>query len=406
MYLWSIVHGILRDGVSNFKSNIFLQTGTQFPLVTRGRSCTERKDPTMIPNNRLLRTILWIEGWGRHLRSNEPSWLARLAVVTVCLVLTTFYAILNQTVVWVRFVAFFFVDAGTSFLGLAILLMGPVGVALGKTEQSGDQESLLNHAHSFDVARGDPALRAHAIAISVAVLASCLSDDIMEAREGSLSPPQLVIFVLSDLVEDVLFGCGFFLLAVSYRVIALRVWHLYHTIQDAAIESPQAIVRIVGETRIAYEAIFQDAELVSSRTGVLGLGIILLASIEMASSLESFFNEEQTGKLALLRLLLVLAIMILQMSLAAANVHYASERLAKALSIQTAASQQTFASYGSMDHEVLARTSQTFGHRVRDYPIRMRVSWFYLTTEWAFGICALVFTLLLAIVGIKLPSGD
>lgn len=48
-----------------------------------------------------------------------------------------------------------------------------------------------------------------------------------------------------------------------------------------------------------------------------------------------------------------------------------------------------------------------FGDRVRNYPARVRFSWFHLTTEWPLGLSLVVFSLLLAVfgIGIQLPGG-
>jgi len=52
------------------------------------------------------------------------------------------------------------------------------------------------------------------------------------------------------------------------------------------------------------------------------------------------------------------------------------------------------------------QTLKAFGYRCHTYPVRIEVAWLHLTTEWAMGLSLLVATLLLAVIGLKVPADE
>ena len=134
--------------------------------------------------------------------------------------------------------------------------------------------------------------------------------------------------------------------------------------------------------------------------------LFLLVAVQMATTLNDVFHEQEfdvrnATHLALLCSLLAQGALILQTALAAADVVYASERLAELLaSLET--SLQVVAGSSAAEYVQLCRA---FGARVRFHPIRLRFSWFHFNVQWALGWCALLLTILLAVVGVKIPGG-
>ena len=106
---------------------------------------------------------------------------------------------------------------------------------------------------------------------------------------------------------------------------------------------------------------------------------------------------------------MVIASLILQVGLAAADLMYASERLAETLARVDSALRMQVVLFAKDDTTSISHCAQVFrafGDRVRNHPARIRLSWFHLTTEWAMGVLLLVFALLLAVFGIELPGGE
>lgn len=136
-------------------------------------------------------------------------------------------------------------------------------------------------------------------------------------------------------------------------------------------------------------------------------------TVEMVLSLYDIFTGREKGQdfewtgetLAIFRLLLVLGALLLQVALGAADVIYASERVAEAASILEVSLR------GSSRPNLPANNAgallcKAFGDRARNHPARIRFGWFHLTSEWKLGVCLVVVSIWLAIAGIELPIGE
>jgi len=55
---------------------------------------------------------------------------------------------------------------------------------------------------------------------------------------------------------------------------------------------------------------------------------------------------------------------------------------------------------------MLADLLKTFGYRAKNFPVRISLAWFHLTSEWAMGMVLLTGTVLLAVFGIEMPGGE
>jgi len=162
------------------------------------------------------------------------------------------------------------------------------------------------------------------------------------------------------------------------------------------------------------------AEHVSDRTSALALLLVALVVVEMASTLKEVFGGEEEEfeldipHLAILRLLIVLSAILLIIALTAADVMWASERYAEAMAqfeskIRAGILLRSLASsssYGAVEGEQVANLLKALSYRVHNFPVRISAGWFHLTPEWALGISILSATVLLSVVGIKLPGGE
>jgi hypothetical protein len=264
----------------------------------------------------------------------------------------------------------------------------------------------------------DKALTIHTFVSLTMFVSSILSDNIATylSEENHMSLVQFLAFMLMDFTEDFFYIVGFLCLAVSYRTLAIQLWHLQQDLEEHDVEC-DALLPKLQFSLLTYESIFDRAEALSARTSSIALAMIAFVALEMAFTVTTVFEESHfvfdIQHVALLRLLLALSSLLLQVALSAADVMYASERLAEALARHEIALSMDKAAkcmYGSTSEgdqsATLATVCRAFGTRVRSHPVRIRLSWFHLTTEWALGISLLVATVLLAIVGIKLPGGE
>lgn len=235
---------------------------------------------------------------------------------------------------------------------------------------------------------------------------------------SDVSALEVLRFNVMDVVENFFYVVGYLMLSVTYRLIAIALWEMKSSIEEAdplQEQSSQEFLRTIQWHSIRYEQIFATTEKLNAKTTLLVLIMVALTTLEMASSLHEFFSESEfewnLETFAILRLLLVLAALILQLALSAADVCYASERISEKLArFETKIRAQAACSYqeegGGMGNNAAAALCKSFGDRVRNHPARVRFSWFHLTTEWALGLSLVVFSLLLAIIGIQLPGGD
>jgi hypothetical protein len=326
----------------------------------------------------------------------------------------------------------------------------------------------------LDLTHGDTAITVHTVVFFLCLVSSILSDNLatfLQESDSVATMNHIVLFLLLNALENFLYCAGILIMVVSYRTTALQVWHLYHTMEDiyhhlshttfspdttrnsapgtntihANTSDAQASLTILHRCLATYEQIFDRTECLSAQTTPIVLCIVSLVALEMASTVtdvfeEKHFNIDDIGHLAMLRLLLVLSALILQVALAAADVIYASERLAEVLArcdtywrlahaqamtgtITTGKATALLGDtgtndgggirYGSTDTTMstnqfaaLAAVCKAFGDRARSHPVRLRVSWFHLETEWSLGLAFLVVTIMLTIIGIKLPGGE
>lgn len=403
--------------------------------------------PNMHVTVRLLR---YSAAWGRALMS--PLWRYRIPAFAAAIIVIGswlyFYTYMNQNAPWAAFLTFLILDCGTSLLALIALLMRPLdlvvadrelvqhSVWLDEDETTSDWQPLTPQTEApepsptqgiLGLTQGDLGITLHTCVFVFAFVSSVLSDNLATflQADDEVTVSEVILFATLDIVEDFFYCVGFLILAVTYRVVALQIWKLYHVLEDEfdhPTKDPPILLAILERSLHIYENIFGRTERLSAQTSVIAVAIISFAALEMASTVTEVFEEknfdiDDIGHLAMLRLLLVLSGLILQVALAAADVMYASERLAEVLArwdaywrLEHARGSYGSTESGSHNHQVLlpalAAACKAFGDRARSHPVRLRVSWFHLETEWSLGIAFLVVTVMLTIVGVKLPGGE
>ena len=321
-------------------------------------------------------------------------------------------------------------------------------VPLTTTTTGEDQQ----HQHtammiSGDTTTSDIAITIHMTIFLVGWSSSCISDDVATYMQSDMSLPYFLAFLVFDMIENFIYVAAFGLLAICYRTIAIQLWNIQstieHVLEDSIItstthednshdntmssslasreENPNLQI-VLSESLSTYETMFEITETLSGKTGYVTVLLIALATMEMASTLHDVFTEQEgesidwtdINHLAIFRLLVVIASLILQVGLAAADLMYASERLAEALArVESSLRIQQVGSSNSNNEnksknsiQEYAQVCRAFGDRVRNHPARIRLSWFHLTTEWAMGVVLVVFALLLAVFDIELPGGE
>lgn len=264
----------------------------------------------------------------------------------------------------------------------------------------------------------DLAITIHTCVFVLALGSSCLSDDVATFLQSNMSVHYMIAFCIFDLVENIFYIVGFAALAIGYRIIAIHIWRLQEQVEHALENFDQQqgnhnLKSLLSTIRSTYEIVFETMEELNGKTGGVVVVLVALASMEMASTLHDVFAENDhvdwtdITHLAIFRLLIVVGSLILQVGLAAADVMYASERLAEALARLESILRIQIATYGSTTQEPdCAQACKALGDRIRNHPARVRFSWFHLTTEWALGVTLLVFALVLAVFGIELPGGE
>ena len=358
-----------------------------------------------------------------------------------------FYYYLNKGTTWAAFAIFLVLDCGVSIVGLVLILLRPLEVLFPlhvqqsdlvpmpvnrqpeqePEEADGESALLLSDIHPASGEntginlpdQRDPAILVHALIFLISFLSSVVSDLVATFSEVSgVSALEVLRFTVMDVVENFFYVVGYLMLSVAYRLIAIALWEMRSSIEEAdplQEQSSQEFLRTIQWHSIRYEQIFATTETLNAKTTLLALIMVALTTLEMASSLHEFFSESEfewnLETFAILRLLLVLAALILQLALSAADVCYASERISEELArCETKIRAQAACSYqeeggGVGSNNAAAALCKSFGDRVRNHPARVRFSWFHLTTEWALGLSLVVFSLLLAIIGIQLPGG-
>lgn len=369
----------------------------------------------------IVNSLYFLEGWGRALRRRDGvvSVVAWSAVVFVVAVMLVFYKMVNKQSSWAALWISLIMDAGTNFVSLAIILIGPVASAVGLfssrtsfSEHSNDEEAALLSSRRpeshFVVPHSDWILRIHAGIFALCVVTSCASDIAIAHFDGKRSTTFAFFFVFADILENSLYGGGFLWLAVAYRVIALRVWAILEQLERLRHSQDRvALVEMLPIMRQAYEEAFDASEIVSDTTSKLALLLMALVIIEMVSTVDEIFVRDthfvwDLTHMAMLRLVLILTLILLQVALAAADVMYSSELLAQCMARLEAELRDT----GDNSVQRQADLLKALGYRVRNFPVRLSVGWFHLTTEWSMGIATLIITVLLTMVGIKLPGGE
>lgn len=339
--------------------------------------------------------------------------MQKLRTGTLVFLLLLFHLMADQTTDWPSFFFFLVLDCGISILGIVLLLhrrpfealmtVSMEGGSLLPTEDTAlllendnNDSTVLFHAST----NNDPALRAHTVVFLVVLLTLWWSDCFAILRDATGAS---VAFVSLDLLQNFFYGIGFLVAAVSYRLIAIRIWGIYDRLEEeyhgGDLEMQQLLITL-SDAVSSYESTYRVAEHVSARTSTIVATMILLLAVKMVTALRDVVREQEldfdsVAHLAQLRLILALGALILQTVLAAADIVYASERLAEVLaSLET--SLQVVVADGAQQQAHICRT---LGTRVRHHPIRMRISWLHFHTKWAMGLCALVLIIFLAVVG-------
>lgn len=278
---------------------------------------------------------------------------------------------------------------------------------------------------AIDLSPNDKGLTIHACVFIFCVVSSCISEDVVvyTDRSPNINVKWAVLFLLADVIQNLLYCGAFFHLAIAYRVLACRIWSCREElIRSSSLSGrdnkPSRLFKLVGRQRADYEATYKDSESLSSRTGVVAMLLVGLVTVEMVSVLvHGNFDqfEFDVAHLAAMRHLLVLMALLLQLALASADIMYASRRFAAAMA---ALEGQVREDYGNLviygptginndiepqQLQVLADLLKTVSKRVSNFPVRIAVSWFKFTTDWAAGVVFLAGTVLLAVIGVKMP---
>ena len=379
----------------------------------------------------------WSSHWGWACRGDYghlQTILGWAAVALTCFSMLYFYYLLNKDTEWAAFLVFLVLDCGVSLVAVALLLLRPMDMvvpnrykpdtshhptdAVATTETS----ALLNPLQELEVSSPnddnsnsttgvaipahDVAINIHALVFLLASISSIISDLTITYHQTHIW--SWTMFVL-DVVEDVFYCLGFLIMSVCYRLIASGLWDIQRLLEDASNDhnTQEESSILLSSLSHRYEAIFETTEKLNGRTSPLVVIIVAMTIMEMASSLHEFFSGNESFEwnlqsAAILRLLLVLGSLNLQVALSAADLVYASERIAEA-----ASRREVVLRVQGNEHAVAtAMICKAFGDRVRNHPARIRISWFHLTTEWALGLCLVVFSVWLAVIGIELPGGE
>ena len=404
-----------------------------------------------------IQSIHTLEGCNAPVAFNRrgiPVWLVPLILV---IVLLTWYRVLNGSTNWASWITFLVLDFSVTFLGIVLLLvLRPMSTIIIPPKQPPTQDTTPQRPSivrdeevpltatasnaapptgrgnddmiSGDTTSSDIAVTIHMIVFLVGWISSCTSDNVATYIQSDMSVPYFLAFLIFDMIENFFYISAFATLAVCYRTIAIQVWNIQLTIEETFEDITKSthdhshsttlsnLQSKLSESLTNYEKNFDITEALSGKTGYVAVLLIALATMEMASTLHDVFTEEggsidwtDINHLAIFRLLVVIASLILQVGLAAADLMYASERLAEALArLDSALRMQVvlFAKDDTTSISHCAPVCRAFGDRVRNHPARIRLSWFHLTTEWAMGVLLLVFALLLAVFGIELPGGE
>lgn len=152
---------------------------------------------------------------------------------------------------------------------------------------------------------------------------------------------RVVLFCLADFIQNVLYCGAFFHLAVAYRILACRIWNSREELMRSSSlgrgvrdNNPSRLFKLVARQRAEYEAAYLDSMELSSKTGVVAMMLVGLVNVEMVSVLVHGNFEQfkfDVAHLVATRHLMVLAALLLQLSLASADIMYASRRYAASM---------------------------------------------------------------------------
>jgi len=335
------------------------------------------------------------------------KWLITTLVVALILLC---YVEVNQNTAegWAPFFYFLAVKCGVAVLGVVLLLHKRSLVGLVTVAQSGGsspETSALflktEHASTSSTEK-DPALAAHTVVFFLAFLVSYASDYLLaEVREMEGS---LTAFAIVVMLQNFFHSVGFLVAAVSYRLLSIRIWTLYYSLEEehqgGDFELSQ-LLSTLSDAVASYENSYRVAQQVSSRTSNAVTLMILLVTAEISATLGKVFRGDDFDfanmrHTALLWSLVASGALLIQVALASADLVHASESLARVL----ATMETSLHVVVGEDAQQQANICRSFGSRVRHHPIRMRFSWFYLNTEGAIGLYVFVLVTMLAMAGI------
>lgn len=335
-------------------------------------------------------------------------WKFLTTTLLIVVLLFYYYVVENQNAEgWSPFFYYLVVKCGVAVLGVVLLLhrRSLVGLAtVAQSEGSSSETSglLLRTEHaSKSSTQNDPALAAHTVVFFVATLLSWASDYLVaEVREvvGSVTA-----FAVLGMLQNFFHSVGFLVAAVSYRLLSIHIWTLYHGLEEehqgGDFELSQ-LLSTLSDAVASYENTYRVAEQVSARTSKAVALMILLLAAEISATLGKVFRDFDYANMRdtapLLCSLVALGALLIQVALAAADLVHASETLAGVLATMETSLQVVVGE----DAKQQANICRSFGSRVRHHPIRMRFPLLYLNIEWVVGLYAFVLVIVLAIVSI------
>ena len=119
----------------------------------------------------------------------------------------------------------------------------------------------------FTTTNKDPALGAHTVVFLLVFLSSCLADWFAKRHpDGSEDETTKLTlsFVALDVLQNFFYCAGFLVVAVTYRLIAMRIWIIYHRLQEEHqgnddLELDQ-LLDSLSDAVSSYESSFRVAE--------------------------------------------------------------------------------------------------------------------------------------------------
>jgi len=308
-----------------------------------------------------------------------------------------------------------------------------------------EKEFVDAHSEVDSVERGfDWRICMYVIIILTMVVTAVFMDDIMDIqKKKSDSYVFILLNAIIDICNNVIFGLGYLLPAVSYRIIALRI----HALADFIERDFSTLTNLKEKDRLRlseicvvrqrYEQISADLTDLNNKISTI-MAIILLATLmSMSNILHDFFrkgfNPANIDSIDIARILIFFSACLILIAFSAAEPANACDRLAEACAkhhlsgrlqaaiadiLETADEDQNIPNYGSMDTLVssdskgktmeknLHKILEALSLRVRNHPAQAQIGCSDVTPEIANGIVLMALSIVAAIVGIHMPDWD